>query len=179
MNGVAFSLYATMKASDMLSELFDRGEGGAAQRLASQDREPDCLSLFVQSAGARRRAIHPHLRYEKNGFGTLKVPSACPPTRSLSWSPTFAMIVEASPLDIGARRDLVLRNQTGRLGLAHVEMIAAYISVAGECQVSQRPRARLFAIVLDFMAARNEEDLDLGACRWRLRHLASRKIVEP
>src|SRR5215470_3726686 len=44
---------------DVLLELLDRGEGGAAQGLAFQDREPD-LDL-VEPGGAGRREVEVHL----------------------------------------------------------------------------------------------------------------------
>ena len=45
---------------DVLSELFDRGEGCAAQGLSLQDREPD-LDL-IEPGGPRRREVEMHVR---------------------------------------------------------------------------------------------------------------------
>ena len=48
------------KGIDVLSELFDRGEGSAVQRLSFQDREPDFH--LIEPGGPRRREVEMNVR---------------------------------------------------------------------------------------------------------------------
>src|SRR5262245_3252352 len=86
---------------------------------------------------------------------------------------------EAALLDVGARRGLVIRYETCRVGIAHVEMVPGDAAIAREVEIAQRVAARLLSVDLDLAAPGDEEHFDLrAALRGRIGPLAAREVKE-